>query len=113
MNPGSPDASGRATATNGAVGNGGRTAPGQGVRGQARTTDGWPVSSAVLTVTDLSGQQVARQPADAEGLLATEPLPAGTYTAIVTASGFAPVARTATVTASGSAALGVIALSRV
>jgi polyisoprenoid-binding protein YceI len=82
------------------------------VTAQVRTTDGWPVGNAVLTVTDTAGQQVARVSADADGRLTTDPLPAGTYTAILTAPGFGPAARTAMVTASGSAVLGVIELSR-
>jgi polyisoprenoid-binding protein YceI len=85
----------------------------RGVTAQARTTDGWPVASAVLTVTDSVGVQVARVVADEQGRLATEPLPAGTYTAILTANGFGPLARTALVTSSGSAALGVLAVARV
>jgi polyisoprenoid-binding protein YceI len=85
----------------------------RGVTAQARTTDGWPVASAVLTVTDATGVQVARVAADEEGRLATEPLPTGTYTAILTATGFGPLARTAVVTASGSATLGVLPLARI
>jgi polyisoprenoid-binding protein YceI len=84
----------------------------RGVTAQARTTDGWPVATAVLTVTDANGTQIARVPADEDGRLATEQLPAGYYTAILTATGFAPLARTAVVTASGSAMLGVLALAR-
>ncbi len=86
---------------------------GKGVTAHVRTTDGWPVPAAVLTVTDSTGQQVTRVSADAEGKVTTEPLTPGTYTAIVTAAGFCPVARTAVVTASGSAALGAIAVTRV
>jgi polyisoprenoid-binding protein YceI len=85
----------------------------KGVTAQARTTDGWPLANAVLTVTDASGVQVARVVADSDGRLATEPLTMGTYTAIVTANGFAPLARTAMVTSSGSAPLGVVSLDRV
>jgi polyisoprenoid-binding protein YceI len=85
----------------------------RGVTAQARTTDGWPLPSAVLTVTDGGGAQVARVAADEEGRLSTDQLPAGTYTAILTANGFGPMARTAVVTASGSAALGVLALARI
>jgi polyisoprenoid-binding protein YceI len=85
----------------------------RGVTAQARTTDGWPVPSAVLTVTDSGGTQVARVPADDDGRLVTDPLTPGNYTAILTAGGFAPMARTAVVTASGSATLGVLALARV
>ncbi|HEX3592033.1 MAG TPA: YceI family protein [Pseudonocardiaceae bacterium] len=84
----------------------------RGVTAQARTTDGWPVGAAVLTVTDSTGTQVARVTADAEGRLVTEPLPSGTYTAILTANGFGPLARTAVVTQSGSAALGVLPMAR-
>lgn len=85
----------------------------RGVTAQARTTDGWPVASAVLTVTDAAGSQVARVVADEDGRLATDPLPAGTYTAILTAGGFGPLARTAVVTQSGAAPLGVLPMSRV
>lgn len=85
----------------------------RGVTALARTTDGWPLSTAVLTVTDLSGAQVARVAADEDGQLATEPLPPGSYTAILTANGFAPMARTAIVTASGSAVLGTLSLARI
>lgn len=84
-----------------------------GITALARTTDGWPLASAVLTVTDLSGAQVARVAAEADGTLASPQLPPGTYTAIVTATGFAPVARTAVVTASGTAALGAQSLARI
>ena len=85
----------------------------RGVTALARTTDGWPLPTAVLTVTDLTGGQVARVAADDQGQLATEPLPPGSYTAILTANGFAPTARTAVVTASGSAALGPMSLARI
>jgi polyisoprenoid-binding protein YceI len=83
-----------------------------GVSAVVHTTDGWPVQAAVLTVTDATGQQVARVGADADGRLATKPLPVGTYTAIVTAPGFDPTARAALVTASG-AELGTVELARV
>jgi polyisoprenoid-binding protein YceI len=85
---------------------------GAGVRGTARTGDGWPVRTAVLTVTDTGGNQVDRVTADSEGVLESGPLAPGTYTAIVTAPGFGPLARTAVVTASGAAELGVLALTR-
>ncbi|HEX4223667.1 MAG TPA: YceI family protein [Pseudonocardiaceae bacterium] len=83
-----------------------------GVTATVHTSDGWPVAAAVLTVTDATGQQVARVGADADGRLATKPLPAGTYTAIITAAGFDPTARAALVTASG-AELGTLSLPRV
>ena len=83
-----------------------------GVSATVHTSDGWPVPAAVLTVTDVTGQQVARVGADPDGRLATTPLPVGTYTAIITAPGFDPTARAAMVTASG-ADLGTVALPRV
>jgi polyisoprenoid-binding protein YceI len=83
-----------------------------GVSAIVHTSDGWPVAAAVLTVTDVTGQQVARVGADADGRLATKPLPVGTYTAIVTAPGFEPTARAALVTPSG-ADLGTVELARV
>ena len=67
----------------------------------------------MLTVTDLAGRQVAPATAgDHDGRAAAEPLEPGTYTAIMMAPGFAPAARTAQVTASGTAALGTITLDR-
>jgi polyisoprenoid-binding protein YceI len=91
----------------------GQAAMGAGsVRAQVRTNDGWPVQHAVLTVTDLTGKQVDRVVADADGALASGPLPAGSYTAIVTAPGHAPAARAAVVTDSGAVSLGVVALAR-
>jgi polyisoprenoid-binding protein YceI len=84
-----------------------------GVSAQIRGSDGFPVPEAVLTVTDGTGRQVARIGVDADGRAATEPLPAGAYTAIITASGFSPAARSAQVTTDGSAALGQVTLERV
>ncbi|WP_020669318.1 YceI family protein [Amycolatopsis nigrescens] len=81
-----------------------------GLRADVRTAEGWAVEHAVLTVTDLTGHQVARVAADAKGGLATEPLPAGVYTAVLTAAGFTPVARTAQVASDGTGSLGEIRL---
>lgn len=82
------------------------------VRAQVRTRDGWPVRNAVLTVTDLTGRQVDRVLADEDGVVTSAPLPAGNYTAIVTAAGHAPVARAALVGEHSEASLGVLALAR-
>ncbi|MGV9678395.1 YceI family protein [Nocardia sp. NPDC003482] len=76
------------------------------------TADGWPVPDAVLTVTDSTGRQLARAAADATGAAATEPLPAGAHTAVVTAPGFRPVARVARVAADGSGDLGDVVLEQ-
>ncbi|MGK5551926.1 YceI family protein [Actinomadura kijaniata] len=84
----------------------------EGLRGRARTRDGWSVPQAIVTVTDLAGRQVARVQADANGRWRGGPLPAGTYTAIVTAVGYQPAARTLMVTGSGAADLGDTVLAR-
>ena len=63
-----------------------------GLTARIRTRDGWAVSHAVVTVTDMTGTQVLRVEADAEGAVRdANPLPAGAYTVIVTASGRAEV----------------------
>lgn len=78
-----------------------------------RTRDGWAVSHAVVTVTDMTGTQVLRAEADPEGAVrdATE-LGPGAYTVIVTAVGYAPTASSAIVTASGRAEVGTVTLAR-
>ncbi|UQA94172.1 YceI family protein [Streptomyces halobius] len=84
-----------------------------GVRAQIRTRDGWAVQHAVLTVTDMTGTQVLRAAADGEGAIRSEqPLPAGPYTVIVTAVGYAPVASSAIVTGSGRMDVGSVVLAR-
>ncbi|MDG3011689.1 hypothetical protein G4X40_16210 [Rhodococcus sp. D2-41] len=84
----------------------------KGIDAQLRTADGWTVPDAVLTVTTLAGEQVARVPADADGAVCSEQLPADTYTAIVTAPGFDPVAKLAIVPPTGTLALGVVTMTR-
>ncbi|WP_026414245.1 YceI family protein [Actinomadura oligospora] len=84
----------------------------QGLRAAVRTRDGWAVPHAVVTVTDMTGAQVAREQAEENGDLAASAPPPGTYTAIVTAVGYAPSASTLIVTASGRADLGTIVLAR-
>jgi polyisoprenoid-binding protein YceI len=78
-----------------------------------RTRDGWAVSHAVVTVTDMTGTQVLRAEADAEGVVrdATALAP-GAYTVIVTAVGYAPAASSALVTASSRAEVGTVTLAR-
>ncbi|MCX4763318.1 YceI family protein [Streptomyces sp. NBC_01275] len=78
-----------------------------------RTRDGWAVSHAVVTVTDMTGAQVLRAEADDEGAVrdATGLAP-GPYTVIVTAVGYAPAAATAIVTAGGRAEVGTVTLAR-
>ncbi|AVV41517.1 YceI family protein [Streptomyces sp. ID05-04B] len=84
-----------------------------GLTAKIRTRDGWAVSHAVVTMTDMTGGQVLRAEADAEGAVrdATELAP-GAYTVIVTAVGYAPVASSAIVTASGRAEVGTVTLAR-
>lgn len=83
-----------------------------GLTARLRSKDGWAVQNAVITVTDLTGQQAARADGDNEGVAATGALPAGTYTAIVMAPGFEPAARTVVVPASGNATLGTVTMNR-
>ncbi|MFG1708398.1 YceI family protein [Nonomuraea sp. M3C6] len=77
-----------------------------------RTKDGWAVQHAVVTVTDMSGNQVLRAEANTEGVVATAPLAPGVYTVVVTAVGYTPIASTAIATASGTADLGTLVLAR-
>ncbi|WP_405536432.1 YceI family protein [Streptomyces sp. NBC_00075] len=74
-----------------------------GLNARILTRDGWAVSHAVVTVTDMTGQQVLRAGADADGVVRdTTPLAPGAYTVIVTAVGYAPTASSAIVTAGGT-----------
>jgi polyisoprenoid-binding protein YceI len=84
----------------------------RGLHARVRTKDGWAVPHAVVTVADMTGQQISRAEADAEGVVRAEPLPAGRYTAIVTAIGYAPAVSTALVGAAGAAELGTVVLAR-
>jgi polyisoprenoid-binding protein YceI len=84
----------------------------RGLRARVRTKDGWAVPHAVVTVTDMTGRQVRRADADTEGVVRTGPLPAGRYTAIVSAIGYAPAASTAKVGPGGAAELGTVVLAR-
>ncbi|MFF8597290.1 YceI family protein [Streptomyces sp. NPDC015220] len=78
-----------------------------------RTRDGWAVSHAVVTVTDMTGTQVLRAEADHEGAVRdTTELAPGAYTVIVTAVGYAPTASSAIVTAGGRAEIGTVTLTR-
>ncbi|MFG2132703.1 YceI family protein [Streptomyces sp. NPDC048751] len=74
-----------------------------GLTARIQTRDGWAVSHAVVTVTDMTGTQVLRAEADTDGVVrdATELAP-GAYTVIVTAIGYAPVASSAIVTGGGT-----------
>ncbi|MDQ1037366.1 polyisoprenoid-binding protein YceI [Streptomyces sp. V3I8] len=84
-----------------------------GLTARIRTRDGWAVSHAVVTVTDMTGAQVVRAEADEEGTVRdVVGLAPGAYTVIVTAVGYAPVASSAIVTASGRAEIGTVTLAR-
>ncbi|MET9490136.1 MULTISPECIES: YceI family protein [unclassified Nocardia] len=82
-----------------------------GLTAQIRSAEGWPVSGAVLTVTDLTGQQLARAVAGATGAAETDPLPPGMHTAVITAPGHQPVAQLARISAAGTGTLGEIMLA--
>ncbi|MBC6459368.1 YceI family protein [Actinomadura sp. HBU206391] len=84
----------------------------RGLRTRVVTKNGWAIPHAVVTVADLTGRQIARAQADAEGVVRTDPLPPGSYTAIITAVGYAPSAATAMVGRAGSAELGKVTLER-
>ncbi|MEU9732453.1 YceI family protein [Streptomyces sp. NPDC048002] len=84
-----------------------------GLTARIRTRDGWAVSHAVVTVTDTTGTQVLRAPADEEGAVRdATALPPGAYTVVVTAVGYAPAAAGAFVTGSGRAEIGTVTLAR-
>ncbi|PKW13272.1 YceI family protein [Saccharopolyspora spinosa] len=82
------------------------------VTATVRGGDGWPVPEAVLTVIDGTGTQVARVQGDAQGSVVAAGLKSGTYTAIVTAVGREPVARTTLVHDGTAATLGEVELRR-
>lgn len=84
-----------------------------GLQAKIQTDEGWALEGAVLTVTDLTGQQVARAVSDAKGNVDTEPLASGIYTAVVTGPGYTPVARTAQIGSDGVGSLGEIPLQPV
>lgn len=81
-----------------------------GLNAHIKNAEGWAVENAVLTVTDMNGQQVARAVADATGTVTTQPLAPGIYTAVLTAAGYTPVARTAQIGSDGAGSLGEIGL---
>ncbi|MET8031730.1 YceI family protein [Streptomyces sp. NPDC005345] len=84
-----------------------------GLTAKIRTRDGWAVSHAVVTVTDMTGTQVLRAEADTDGAVHdTTTLTPGAYTVIVTAVGYAPTASSAIVTAAGRAEVGQVTLAR-
>ncbi|HVW40240.1 MAG TPA: MFS transporter [Amycolatopsis sp.] len=75
--------------------------PGQ-IHGRLRSPEGMGVSGGVVTVTSADGRQVARARTDESGAYAIEVSPSGTYTLIVTASGFRPEAASVTVNGTGA-----------
>ncbi|GHH69793.1 hypothetical protein GCM10018793_02810 [Streptomyces sulfonofaciens] len=80
---------------------------------RVRTRDGWGVSHAVVTVTDMTGTQILRAEADDDGTIHDDtPLAPGPYTVIITALGYTPTASTAIVSAAGRAEIGQIVLAR-
>ena len=84
----------------------------RGLSARVRGSDGWAVPGAFLTVMDMTGQQAGHAGADEDGTVIAGPLAPGTYTAIITAPGYTPAARTAVIPASGQASLGVITVDR-
>lgn len=82
-----------------------------GLRARVRDVGGWAVPDAVLTVTDMTGAQLARVVADAGGCVLTEPLLPGVVTVVCTAPGYLPVARTAQIGSDGAGLLGDIPMA--
>lgn len=62
---------------------------------------GWPVEHAVLTLTDIAGQQIGRTTVDSAGRAALAQVAPGAYTLIIAAPGHQPVARSAVVGPTG------------
>ena len=83
------------------------------VTAELRSSDGWPVSEASLTIIDSTGAQTARVQSDGDGNVVASGLQAGAYTAIITALGYEPVARTAMVREGAGAAIGVVSLQQI
>ncbi|RRO13631.1 hypothetical protein EIL87_21765 [Saccharopolyspora rhizosphaerae] len=83
------------------------------VTASVRGSDGWPVPEAVLTLIDGSGAQVARAQGDGQGSVVVSGIAAGAYTAIVTAIGHEPAARTTLVHEGATATLGDVEVRRV
>ncbi|MGW0500205.1 YceI family protein [Streptomyces sp. NPDC003007] len=78
-----------------------------GLTARIRTRDGWAVSHAVVTVADMTGAQVLRAEADAEGAVRdATPMEPGAYTVVVTAVGYAPAASSLIVTGGGTSRSG-------
>ena len=82
------------------------------VTGMVQTSDGWPITDAVITLTDARGTEVARVSVAPDGSFATDTMPTGPYVAIVTAGSYQPMARTVHVTDARPAPLGVLQLTR-
>jgi polyisoprenoid-binding protein YceI len=82
------------------------------VTGRVHSPDGWPVSDAVITLTDARGVQVGRVTVGADGSFSTDPLPSGTYIAIVSSGGYQPLARTVQVAHARATTLGALTLTR-
>ena len=81
------------------------------VRGEAVTSDGWPVPDAMVTVVDADGVQVGHAPASSDGRFVLDLLPGGPATVITSAPGHSPVARS--VAGGGARDLGRVVLARV
>ena len=82
------------------------------VTGRVHTTDGWPISDAVVTLTDACGVQAGRVAVGPDGSFSTNPMPPGPYIAIVSAGGYQPLARTVQVANARATTLGALTLTR-
>lgn len=82
------------------------------VSGRVYTVDGWPITEAIVTLTNARGIEVARVTMAPDGSFGTEPLPPGPYVAIISASQYQPQARTVQVSDSRPTLLGLLSLTR-
>ena len=72
-----------------------------GLHALVRTRDGWAVQHAIITVTDMYGNQVVRTEADAEGAVMTDPLAPGSTPSSSPRSAIHPSRRRRSSTTSG------------
>ena len=81
------------------------------VRGEAVTSDGWPVPDAMVTVVDADGAQAGHAAAASDGRFLVDAVPHGPATVVTSAPGHSPAARS--VSGGGARDLGRVVLARV
>jgi polyisoprenoid-binding protein YceI len=84
-----------------------------GVSVVVETPDGWPVAGAILTLTDLSGQQAGLALTNDQGQARLSELRPGPYTVIFSAPGFSPMAMATVVAEGHTTPIGTVRLERI